>query len=323
MVKDRHLIELNNIAARKIKDVGGKAAKLAEMIANEIPVPQAICLTNYAFQNFLKLNNIQKPLVNLLNYFQNSQSEFVKKKAEQLRKEIINGVFPEEDRAILLSSIEKYFKKNSSTVSFAIRSSVIDEDSYSASFAGMFSSFLNVRGYENLLLSIKKCWASILNNRVISYRYKKGFKKIQYGMGIVIQKMIDSEKSGIMFTSHPLTKNNDMVIIQASWGLGGAIVSGKITPDTYILDKKTKNILEFELGSKKKMEIVEDHPTNNTKIISVNDVKAKMKCLSEIEIKKLLRYALEIENIFGSPQDIEWTIKKGKVYILQSRPVTA
>ncbi len=177
----------------------------------------------------------------------------------------------------------------------AVRSSATAEDSLSAAWAGQLESYLNTTE-KNLLENVKKCWASLYSPRASAYKSLKGLDKKKISVAVVIQKMIQSEMSGVCFTVHPVTKDKNQMVIEAGYGLGEAIVGGKITPDTYIVDKaKLKN-------QKSKLQ--------NKQI------------LSNRQIAKLTKICLKIEKLFKYPQDIEWAFAKSKFYILQSRPIT-
>ena len=182
----------------------------------------------------------------------------------------------------------------------AVRSSATAEDSSSAAWAGQLKSYLNVTE-KNLIKSIEKCWASLYSPRANAYRSLKGLDKKKISVAVVIQKMVQSEISGITFTVHPVTKDKDQMVIEAGYGLGEAIVGGKITPDTYFINKKNIGIGHLYLVSK--------------------SIQGKQK-LSDKQIIKLAKFCQKIEKLFRYPQDIEWAFAKGKFYILQSRPIT-
>ncbi len=182
----------------------------------------------------------------------------------------------------------------------AVRSSATAEDSSSAAWAGQLESYLNVTE-KNLIKSIEKCWASLYSPRAIFYRSKKGLSKQKISVAVVIQKMVQSEISGVCFTVHPVTKDKNQMVIEAGYGLGEAIVGGKITPDTYLINKKNIGVGHLYLVSK--------------------SIQGKQK-LSDKQIIKLAKLCQKIEKLFKYPQDIEWAFAKGKIYILQSRPIT-
>jgi len=178
----------------------------------------------------------------------------------------------------------------------AVRSSATVEDSPQNSFAGQFETYLNVTR-ENLLENIKKCWNSINSEKINKYLQGKGIDKDKIKIAVVVQKMVNSEKSGIAFSVHPVTQDRNQIIIEAGFGLGEAIVSGQITPDSYVVEK-------------------------NKFIILDKNIAGKQQILSDNEILELSKLVVKIENHFNFPVDIEWAIKGGMIDILQSRPVT-
>ena len=181
------------------------------------------------------------------------------------------------------------------TKKVAVRSSAIAEDSKISSWAGQLESYLNVTR-ENLIENIRKCWNSIKSERVLAYAYSKNLSKDQLTVAVVVQKMVNSQVSGVTFTANPITNNLSEIMIESGFGLGELVVGGMITPDNFTVDIKTLKI---------KSKTIQKKPS-----------------LSDKQIKELTNLCLEIQKLFGSPQDIEWAMSKGKFYILQSRPIT-
>lgn len=201
----------------------------------------------------------------------------------------------------------------------AVRSSAIVEDSSQASWAGQLESYLNVNR-ENLISKIKECWSSIKSERAVQYASQQKLSKDQLLVAVVVQKMIDSEAAGVMFTINPVSNNRNEIMIEAGFGLGEMIVQGLITPNNFVLDKKTLEIKSRDIQFQDKMLIFKDGKNIE---ISVPENKKNMQVISDETIKKLGESAVKIENHYGIPQDIEWAIDKaGEIWILQSRPVT-
>lgn len=223
---------------------------------------------------------------------------------------VLAGAF---DKKEILAEFKKLKTKR-----VAVRSSATAEDSSSAAWAGQLESYLNVTE-KNLIKSIEKCWASLYSPRAIFYRSKKGLSKQKISVAVVIQKMVQSEISGVCFTVNPVTKDKNQIVIEAGYGLGETIVGGKITPDTYMIDKKKKTILDKNI-SRQKLMIVMDN--NGTKEITVPKSKQDRQKLSDKQIIKLAQICKKIETHYKVPQDIEWAFEKGKFYIVQSRPIT-
>jgi len=196
----------------------------------------------------------------------------------------------------------------------AVRSSATAEDLPTASFAGQQDTFLNVEGKSSLIEAVKNCWQSLWTERVIAYRRDRGIDEEELSMAVVVQKMIESDVSGVMFTVNPTT-GSDKIVVESNWGLGEAVVSGEISPDRFVIDKESLQIIEQTVSVKKTMF------THQVKL-KVPDEKQNIPSLKEEEIRELGQQGLEIERFYNFPQDIEWAFADGKLYILQARPIT-
>lgn len=201
----------------------------------------------------------------------------------------------------------------------AVRSSAVSEDSSSASWAGQLESFLNI-GRDNLIDYIKECWNSIDSDRAVAYAEDKNLTEKDLVVAVIVQKMLDSEASGVLFTKNPIN-NKEEILIEGIYGLGELIVQGMITPDNFIVDKKTLNVESSDIVDKETMLVFGSFEKGNIEV-SVPESKRNKPCLTKEQIKELVELGIKIEKHFGSPQDIEWAIEGEKVYILQSRPIT-
>ncbi len=241
----------------------------------------------------------------------------------EVRKIILNGEIPEEVKEGIREKHKELKEKLGREPEVAVRSSATSEDLKGASFAGQQDTYLNIRGIENVLEKIKECFASLYTNRAIYYRERKGFNHMDAALSVAIQKMVKSESSGVLFTLDLRNGDNSVITIEGSWGLGEYIVGGKVTPDTYFVDKETLEIKEKKIATKKKKLV--DNPKGGTIEKKVSEEKRKAQVLSDKEIKKLSDYSIKIEEHYNFPQDIEWGYdkKQEKIYILQSRPETA
>ena len=188
-----------------------------------------------------------------------------------------------------------------------------------ASFAGQQETYLNIKGETSLLASVQKCWASLYGARAIYYRAKQGFDDHTVNIAVVVQQLVHSEKAGVMFTSHPIT-GEPLTIIEGSWGLGEAVVSGSVSPDKYVFDQRTEKVVDTLIANKK-VEIIADGD-HGTKLVDVPTDRQDKQVLSDAEVAKLAMYGKIAENHYGVPQDVEWGIVAGTIYILQSRPIT-
>ncbi|GAI82605.1 unnamed protein product, partial [marine sediment metagenome] len=316
------------------KYVGGKGANLAEIFNLKIPVPPGFVVTAQAYDYLIEKAGLKEKIKELLlkiNYEDTKQLDEITK---QIRELIENAKFP---KAMQEEIIEAYdhldvkeddFRQSETVIDIlktsreplfvAVRSSATAEDLPDASFAGQQDSFVNVKGNDNLIEHIKKCFASLYTARATYYRQKKKFKHEDVSLAVIVQKMVDSDKSGVIFSKDPAQKN-DNVIIEAVWGLGEGVVSGRITPDKYVLSPELE-ILDTKIADKK-IAITRDAGGKKT-IVKLREEKSKHQVLKDYEIKKLAEIGLKLEKHYQKPQDIEFAIEGEKIMIVQTRPVT-
>jgi pyruvate, water dikinase len=297
---------------------GGKGASLCKMYNNGLPVPNGFIICAPMFLEFMNRHNLFDKILSLIEEIDFDNSAAIDKASEEIQKHIIDSPFPRD----MEENILRYYKNlGERSVPVAVRSSSTAEDLDDASFAGQQETYLYVIGEEDLIEKIKKCWASLYNGRAIFYRKEKGFDEKSISIAVVVQKMVNSEKSGVMFTVNPITKVFEDVIIEAAWGLGEGIVSGIVTPDSYIVNKNTKELLE-EYISEKEVMVIRDKSLKGVEELEVPEDKRCERVLEQWEIHELVDLANRLEAYFEKPQDVEWAVEKGKVYLLQSRPIT-
>ena len=307
------ILDFNEIKKEDVLVAGGKGANLGEMTSAKINVPSGFVITADAYRDFLKVNGIDILIENGIKKSVDDERKLLNE-AEHFRGKIKSGKFPERlENAIR----EKYFNLGNNT-RVAVRSSATAEDLPDASFAGQQETYLNVQGIESVLNAVRNCYASLWGNRAVSYRFHQGYDQTSVSIAVVIQEMIESEKSGVLFTVNPVNKKENEMQINASFGLGESVVSGRVTADSYIIDK-SGNIIEVNIGSKETQII---YGNKETVEVSVNSDKRKTRALNDREILELMKCGLEIEKHYGMPMDIEWAIKNDIVYILQARAIT-
>ena len=318
----------NQINKNDIPLVGGKGANLGELTQKGLDVPPGFCVTAGAYSYFIdyaKLNQKIKEIVSIIDVEDSIQLQ----KAGSEVRELINSAEIPFD---LIDEIKHAYKELNQNIGIensevAVRSSATAEDLPEASFAGQQDTYLHISGEEELLNHIRRCWASLWTARAIYYRENQGFDHFEVSLSVVIQKMVNSEKSGVMFTANPINNKTDEIMINASWGLGEAVVSGTVTPDEYIVNKKTKETMEKHIAEKTVM-IVKKEDNVGTVEVNVADYigfeNINKQCLNDEEILLLTNYGIKIEELYGSFQDIEWGFDKDtkKLYILQARPIT-
>ncbi len=292
---------------------GGKGASLGEMTQIGISVPAGFVILASVFDRFLEETDISIEIEALSHKLNVKNINSIDRISNEIRDLILDAEFPKDIAKEVQKKISKLKAKY-----IAVRSSATAEDSSVASWAGELESYLNTTK-QNLLENIKRCWASLFTPRAIFYRFEKKLNKTKVSVAVVIQKMIQSEISGICFTVHPITKDHDQMVIEAGYGLGEIIVGGKITPDTYVVHKKNWITLDKNISRQKTM-LLKNKGGNIEKRVPKSE-QEKQK-LSDEQILKLAKVCQKIEKHYKTPQDIEWALKNGKFYILQSRPIT-
>jgi len=305
---------LKEIDKTNISIAGGKGASLGELIKIGMPVPPGFVILARAFEEFLEKTDINIEIRAMRNKINIEDIESVEESSEILRDLILKQKFPSDLKKETLNAFDKLGAKY-----VAVRSSATAEDSKIDSWAGQLETYLNTNR-ENLIENIKKCWASLYTPRALFYRVKRGLRRKEVSVAVIIQEMIQSEASGVCFTVHPVTKDKNQMIIEAAWGLGEILVSGQITPDTYVIEKSNLEILDINLNLQEKMII---QAKKGDKTVAVLKTKREKQKLSERQIRELAKLCIKIENHYKDPQDIEWALEKNKFYIVQSRPITA
>ena len=291
---------------------GGKGASLGEMTRAGIPVPGGFVILSSAFDRFISKTQIKADIDAVLHDVHHEDINSVEKASAEIQAFIVSKEIPSSLQKEILVA---YDELKSEFV--AVRSSATAEDSSSAAWAGQLDTFLNTTK-ENLLENIKRCWASLFTPRAIFYRFEKSLHNTTISIAVVIQKMIHSEVSGIAFSVHPVTKDKNKMIIEAGYGLGEAIVSGQITPDSYVLEKNSLKLLDINVSEQGKGLFRSKKGGNEWKTLKDG---GKQK-LSKKQIMELARLIMKIEKHYGFPIDVEWAMEKEMWYITQSRPIT-
>ncbi len=313
------VVWLEEVGKEDLSIVGGKGASLGEMINIGVPVPGGFAVTAQAFRDFINRAGIAEKLFEALKVDVNDQAQLLKAE-ENAKRLIMEAKVPEDIEKAIKSRYEELSRREGKEVFVAVRSSATAEDLPDASFAGQQETYLNMRGADEVFNAVRKCWASLYGARAIFYRVEQGFEHDKVNLSAIVQKMVDSEKAGVMFSSQPST-GEPLVVIEGAWGLGESVVSGSVSPDNYVVDRKTKAIVSRFIAAKEIM-IIRDPKTQKTVTIKVPPEKREADVLTDSEILELARYGEILEKHYGIPQDIEWGVEKGKVYILQSRPIT-
>ena len=309
------LHNFNQISKSDTAIAGGKGASLGEMTKAGIPVPPGFVLLSSAFEKFLESADLNVEIDSILHAVDHKEMHTVENASAKIKDLILKAEMPKD----IKEEIKKEFK-NLNSQFVAVRSSATAEDSSSAAWAGQLDSFLNTTE-KTLLENVQKCWASLFTPRAIFYRFEKGLHNSKISVAVVVQKMIDSESSGIAFSVHPVTEDRNQLIIEAGYGLGEAIVSGQITPDSYVVEKEPRQIIDKNISFQERG-IYRKQKNGGNEWQNIPKEKGEQQKLTDEQILELSELIIKIENHYGAPQDIEWARENNQFYILQSRPIT-
>lgn len=298
--------------------VGGKGANLGEMTKIGIPVPNGFIVTADAYYYFIEKNELKQKLEPLLAGLDVSDSKKLEAVSKKVQHLISSAPMPEE----ISREIIAYYLKMGRLFRdpyVAVRSSATAEDLPTASFAGQQATFLNIKGEASVVHYVRECWASLFTARAIFYRVENKFDHFKVGIAVPVQKMIQSDRSGIMFTVNPVTGSKTSVVIEAIYGLGELIVQGAVTPDHFEVDKETLSILHRQINTQDRQMKLKKGKT----VIEKLSEKAKhLQKISDEQVTVLVKLGKKLEHHYYFPQDIEWAIEKNQIYITQTRPIT-
>jgi len=301
-----HELDLGDISL-----VGGKGANLGKMARAGLPVPPGFCVTTDAYKQFISEMDLWTEMERLLATLPAREA------GEKIRRRIENASMPE---SISKSIKEAYAKLNGGFAPVAVRSSATAEDLADASFAGQQESYLGIRGDERLTLHVQRCWASLWTERAIAYRERNHFPHQQVSLSVVVQEMVASDVAGVLFTVNPVTNQKSEMLINAAYGLGESVVSGRVTPDTFKIARKHFRVLEQTRGTKATRIDMTDGGTLESDTAPTERERLSLDVSS---LRRLSALGEQVEKYYGVPQDIEWAIAGGQLYLLQTRPVTS
>ncbi|MBI4300055.1 MAG: phosphoenolpyruvate synthase [Chloroflexi bacterium] len=319
--RTKTVVWFDEVGKNDVGLVGGKGANLGEMTRAGIPVPPGFIVTADAYFSFLAQANLAANIKKILASLDPHDSDKLQRASAAIMTAISGVKMPEEiGKEILVA----YKRMGDGPV--AVRSSATAEDLPDASFAGQQSTYLNVEGETRLLEAVQDCWASLFQQRAIFYRAERGYDHLKVGIAVPVQRMVQSEVSGVLFTVDPMTGDREKILIEAAYGLGESVVSGETTPDMYVVEKRTMGIVERSVAIQpwklvRNLRLSKNGKDANIKVDMPEAEGGKQK-LTDDCIVELARLAGRIERHYGSPQDIEWAREDGRFYIVQSRPVT-
>lgn len=308
------------LSRQDVAVAGGKGANLGEMTRAGLPVPPGFVVTADAFRRFFEASGLATEVAGRLERLDVDDPDRLREASKALQDLIRRSPVPDEVRQAIVEAYRELSRREGVENEFvAVRSSATVEDTAQFSFAGMFQSFLNVRGADALVDRVRDCWASAYGARVLFYRVKQGLTAEAF-VAVVVQKMVNAEKSGVLFTVDPATNDPRILVIEAAWGLGEVVVGGLVTPDRYAVDKERLTI-ETTVGRKEFM-LVRDERTGENVRVDLPEEKATARVLTDEEVRALADLGKKLEAHYGAPQDAEWAIEGGKVYLVQTRPIT-
>ena len=304
--------------------VGGKGASLGEMVRTGIRVPNGFVVTTTAFERYLEETDKQGTIRSTVEQLDAGDVHAITEASKTIRQRITRTPMPV-DLQQEIGTAYQQLCANKTDVPVAVRSSATSEDSAEASFAGLQDTYLWIRGDQNVVHSVLQCWSSLYSTESISYRLRLKLPEQQLAMGVVVQEMVDSLCSGVMFTRSPTTGDKSVVTLEGSWGLGSSIVSGEVTPDRYVINKVTGEFMDRCVSTK----LIQHTPSARGGTIEeeVPPEKQNIPCLFDEQITALVQIAKKVEQHYNCPQDIEWAISRDDqsiagTYLLQSRPET-
>ena len=315
-----YVVKFEDLNKSDIGIAGGKGANLGELTQAGIPVPPGFVVTAQAYEKFMDEAGINDKVMSILDEIDINDTKALQADAEEIKKIIVEAPIPDD----LVLYIREYYNELCQRVGeddtdVAIRSSATAEDLPEASFAGQQDTFLHVAGDDEVIEYIRKCWASLFEARAIFYREENDFEHSKVYIAVVVQKMANADKAGVMFTVNPST-GEEIALIEGSWGLGEAVVSGDVTPDNYQVDKKNNEIINVTISDKKVM-YTNDEAGTSVKV-EVPEEKRKERVLSDEELIELTEMGKTVQAHYGEPMDTEWAFEKDMLFLLQARPIT-
>lgn len=323
----KYVVWFKDLNKDSLATAGGKGANLAEMYHLSIPVPNGFCVTAQAYKEYLERTGLNVKIAVLLRGLNVEDNDQLQNAATEVQRLIMNTPVPEDmaeeimlNYELLGSGRKANDLVSSKNVFVAVRSSATAEDLAEASFAGQQATYLNIRGKEKVVAAVLACWASLFTARAVYYRTKHGFDHLKVFISAVVQQMVDAEKSGIMFTVNPATNVAGEMVIEAIYGLGEMIVGGEVNPDMYLVNKQNREITKIEVRKKTIGLFRNVSGKNEAQNIPLH--LQQQRVLDEKQIKELARLGKKLEDHYGKPQDVEWAVEKGQVFIVQTRAVT-
>ena len=320
MIKKASLLWFKDIHFEDVNLVGGKGANLGEMYNIGIPVPNGFCVTADAYFKFIEVNKLKPKIKDILQTTNVDEPEQLSNASAKIRKLIKSSPIPSDIALEIMTAYKKLCTFGGlKDAPVAVRTSATAEDSADASFAGQGDTFLNVTGETNVVHQVRACWSSLFTSRSIFYQVKKHYDHFKIGVAVPVQKMVQSEISGIAFTLNPVSNNKNEIVVETIWGLGEYIVQGIVTPDQHLIDKSN---WEIKYKNTVHQDVQLTRFADGNKELKVPKYKQNKAKISDAMAIKVAKLAQKLHNHYGKAQDIEFAIDKDKLYFVQTRPIT-
>ncbi len=316
MIDVPYTLPFSQISAADLPLVGGKGANLGEMTHAGFPVPPGFCVTTHAFRDFMASCPQMRQFYAALDKIPLEDLVATRKIGAEIRQALHTLPIPEATN----TAVHQAWHTLDPNAAYAVRSSATAEDLPDASFAGQQDTYLNVRGEKEILDAVRRCWASLFTDRAILYRQQNNFAHEEVALSVVVQQMVLPEISGILFTADPVSQHRHICSIDASFGLGEALVSGLVSADLYRVDTRSNKLIEVKIGDKKLA--IRPLPDGGTQQETLSEAQRSAQVLTEAQAVALAELGKRIEAHYQKPQDIEWAIADGQIYLLQTRPIT-
>ena len=315
-----YVVKFEDLNKSDIGIAGGKGANLGELTQAGIPVPPGFVVTAETYQKFMEEAGINDKVMDILDKIDINDTKALQAAAEEIKGIINSAPIPDDMILFITEAYNQLCQRvGEDDTDVAIRSSATAEDLPEASFAGQQDTFLHVSGNDEVIEYIRKCWASLFEARAIFYREENDFEHSKVYIAVVVQKMANADKAGVMFTVNPST-GEEIALIEGSWGLGESVVSGDVTPDNYQVDKKNNEIINVTISDKKVMYTNDENGTSVK--VDVPEDKRNERVLSDSELIQLTEMGKRVQAHYGEPMDTEWAFERGSLFLLQARPIT-
>jgi rifampicin phosphotransferase len=312
---------LEQVDVTSLALVGGKGAHLGELVAAGVPVPPAFCVTTAAYERLLSDNRLMVAVAEILDTIEYDDPAGVEANATSIRALLMAAPIPPDVEAEIVAAYAALEARIGGDVKVSVRSSATAEDLPGTSFAGQQDTYLHLSGAAIVVDAVKRCWASLWTGRAVAYRHAQGFAHESVLLAVVVQEMFPSEVSGVLFTANPVTSNPREYFVNASWGLGEAVVSGHVNPDQLIVDKRSLEVVDRQVNDKVVMTVPHESGQGSSTVAVPGD-RRLVQALPDDLLRELCAIAQRIEDHYGFPQDVEWGYAGGRFAILQAREIT-